>query len=102
MIGTFALAGFCAASILRTVGDDVHEDGFRAGVVGDAVQHFVGVQDDVVEVILRPGLDHLLQVVHVHGLGGQADQAGGVGGLGGVVGGDDDLRVVGRGLVAAR
>ena len=57
------------------------------------------MQRDVVEVVFGPGLDHLLEIIDGHRLGGEADHAIRVGGLGGVVGGDHDIRIVRRRLV---
>ncbi len=83
-------------------GNDVQEDGLSSDAVSDAIEHFVGMQRDVIEMILRSCLDRLLQVVHMNRLGRDADRGLGIGGLGCVVGGNHDLRIIRRRLIAAR
>ena len=100
-IGTLTLAGSRAANIFRTVGTMLIKIGFRADIVGDAAKHLIGMQDDIVEMILGPRLDRPLQIVHVDRFGGQPDEAVGIDPLRGVVRGDDELGIVGRRLIAA-
>ena len=49
--------------------NDVHVDGFGVDMIDRDAEHFVGVEDDVVEVIFCAGLDGLFEPVDVDGFG---------------------------------
>ena len=59
------------------------------------------MQDNIVVMPLRAGLDHLLEIINVNGFRSQADKASRIDSVGCIIGTHDELRIVGGRLIAA-